>query len=58
MLKKGLSMMEDILDDVLGYSLDLEQRAVVLDESSHLLVIAGAGCGKTLTLVGKIRYLV
>ncbi len=51
-------MKEDILDDVLGYSLDLEQRAVVLDESSHLLVIAGAGCGKTLTLVGKIRYLV
>lgn len=51
-------MDKSIFDDVLGYSLDNEQKAVVIDDSPHLLVVAGAGSGKTLTIVGKIRYLI
>lgn len=41
-----------------GKSLDPQQRdAVVTDEYSNL-VIAGAGCGKTSVVVGKVKYLV
>lgn len=50
--------MKDLLDDVMGYSLDDEQRRVVYDNSKYTIVIAGAGSGKTLTIIGKIRYLV
>ncbi len=40
------------------YFLDEEQSKIVTDESQHLLVVAGAGSGKTLTILGKIKYLV
>lgn len=40
------------------YYLDKEQSQIVLDSSKHLLVVAGAGSGKTLTILGKIKYLV
>ena len=38
--------------------LDINQIEVVKDNSKHLLVVAGAGSGKTLTILGKIKYLV
>lgn len=41
-----------------GYELDNEQEKIVLDKSKNLLVVAGAGSGKSLTIVGKVRYLV
>lgn len=41
-----------------GYYLDNEQSAIVLDKSKYLLVVAGAGSGKTLTILGKINYLI
>ena len=41
-----------------GYSLDNEQMKIVLDDSKHLLVTAGAGSGKTFTILGKIYYLI
>jgi len=40
------------------YHLDNEQQSIVLDESKYLLVVAGAGSGKTLTILGKINYLI
>ena len=40
------------------YILDEQQTNIVLDESKHLLVVAGAGSGKTLTILGKIDYLI
>ncbi len=47
----------DLLDDIMGYALDEEQRKVVLGEEKYILVVAGAGSGKSLTIIGKIRYL-
>ncbi|GMQ64162.1 UvrD-helicase domain-containing protein [Vallitalea maricola] len=42
----------------MGNSLDSQQRqAIVVDEKSNL-VVAGAGSGKTLTISGKVKYLV
>ncbi len=39
-----------------GYVLDEEQRKPILENTKYQLIIAGAGTGKTLTLVGKIKY--
>jgi len=38
--------------------LDEEQRKVVLADEDYMLVIAGAGAGKTTTVAAKVRYLV
>ena len=43
---------------ICGYQLDNQQQDIVLDDSKYLLVVAGAGSGKTLTILGKIYYLV
>ena len=45
-------------DKICGYYLDSQQQEIVLDNSNHLLVVAGAGSGKTLTILGKINYLI
>lgn len=45
-------------DKICGYFLDKQQQEIVLDNSNHLLVVAGAGSGKTLTILGKINYLI
>ena len=48
----------DILDDVMGYSLDNYQRDVIRSNEEAILVLAGAGSGKSLTIIGKIIYLI
>ena len=45
-------------DRICGHVLDHQQQSVILSENKHLLVVAGAGSGKTLTIIGKIFYLV
>lgn len=49
---------EEILNNINGYSLDDNQRRIVTSKDKYLLVSAGAGSGKTLTIIGKIRYLI
>ena len=44
--------------EVSGYKLDNNQLDIIHDNSDSLLVIAGAGSGKTLTIVGKIKHLI
>lgn len=39
------------------YILDNEQQAIIENNDKYLLVVAGAGSGKTLTILGKIKYL-
>lgn len=41
-----------------GKRLDKNQRKVVFDDTERLLVVAGAGSGKTFTIAAKIKYLV
>ena len=40
------------------YYLDKTQEEIVKTEATYLLVTAGAGSGKTLTILGKIAYLI
>ena len=48
---------DEFFSDIEGNSLDNQQReAIVTDEYSNL-VIAGAGSGKTKTILGKVLYL-
>lgn len=48
------------LDDyvVLDKKFDMKQKEAVFTNEINTLVLSGAGCGKTLTIVGKIKYLV
>lgn len=48
---------DSIFDNVNGKSLDEEQRRAILCESRSNLTIAGAGAGKTLTICGKVKWL-
>jgi DNA helicase-4 len=57
-INKELIEAENLLDNINGYPLDLNQRKAVVTDEDNILVIAGAGSGKTLTIIGKIRYLI
>ncbi|MCM1290238.1 MAG: UvrD-helicase domain-containing protein [Corallococcus sp.] len=54
-IQKHLS--DKIFDDVNGLRLDEEQRRAILCDSQSNLTIAGAGAGKTLTICGKVKWL-
>ena len=50
---------DNIFNDVdKNIKLDEAQKNVVLDESDSLIVVAGAGTGKTTTITAKVKYLV
>ena len=40
------------------YKLDEKQEEIIRSENDYILVTAGAGSGKTLTILGKIKYLI
>ena len=45
-------------DDIEGKPLDDQQRTAVITDEYSNLIIAGAGSGKTLTILGKVKYLI
>ncbi len=49
---------DSIFNNVNGYKIDINQRKVILNRKENILVVAGAGSGKTLTILGKIKYLI
>ena len=57
-IKQELIDSDYILSNINGYSLDKEQRIAVITDECANLIVAGAGSGKSLTMVGKIRYLI
>ncbi len=48
---------KSFFDTVESYPLDINQRIAIVHEEDANLVVAGAGCGKTTTLIGKLAYL-
>ncbi|HIR49472.1 MAG TPA: UvrD-helicase domain-containing protein [Candidatus Faecimonas gallistercoris] len=40
-----------------NYTLDKRQEEIIKEDNNYILVTAGAGSGKTLTILGKIKYL-
>lgn len=54
---KEITRCDTLLSNIDGKSLDEQQRAVVVSDEDHSLVLAGAGSGKTLTIAGKVKYL-
>ncbi|MFA1710244.1 UvrD-helicase domain-containing protein [Peribacillus frigoritolerans] len=57
-VKQEMLDLKDYFSKIDGKSLDDQQReAIVIDEDATL-VVAGAGSGKTLTISGKVKYLV
>jgi DNA helicase IV len=57
-VEKALFEHRKYFNNIDGKSLDDQQRrAIVIDEDNNLIV-AGAGSGKTLTVSGKVKYLV
>ncbi len=49
---------DELLNDVNGRSLDEEQREAIVKDDITALTIAGAGSGKTLTICGKLKWLI
>jgi len=49
---------KDFLDTVESFKLDDQQRDCIIHEEDTMLIIAGAGTGKTSTIVGKVAYLI
>src|SRR5690606_31164936 len=45
-------------DNIEGKKLDEQQRTAIITDEYSNLIIAGAGSGKTLTILGKVQYLV
>lgn len=49
---------DSIFDNISGVVLDEDQRKAILCDERSNLVVAGAGSGKTLTICGKLKYLI
>ena len=45
-------------DNIEGKALDDQQRTALITDEYSNLIIAGAGSGKTLTIIGKVKYLI
>jgi DNA helicase-4 len=56
-IKETLEKHKELFDNIDGKSLDKQQRVAIVTDESHNLIIAGAGSGKTLTILGKVAYL-
>ncbi len=47
---------ENFFNNIEGSSLDIQQRTCIVKDEINSLVIAGAGSGKTKTIIGKVKY--
>lgn len=57
-VKNELSRCSQYFDTILAYPLDAQQREAIVSLEDNVLVISSAGSGKTMTTVGKVRYLI
>lgn len=56
-VKKELQQYDHYFDKVENRKLDIQQRTAIITNEDNNLIIAGAGSGKTTTIVGKVGYL-
>lgn len=53
-----LRIHKDLFNNIDGKSLDIQQRTAIVTDEDANLILAGAGSGKTLTISGKVKYLI
>lgn len=56
-IQKESKRCDEMLSNIDGKSLDAQQRTAVINDEDRILVLAGAGSGKTLTIAAKVKYL-
>lgn len=56
-VSKELSQYKLFFDNIENRNLDIQQRTAIVKDDDFNLVIAGAGSGKTTTIVGKAEYI-
>ena len=57
-VEKELKLNGSIFNNIENYSLNRSQREAIVHDEDNNLIIAGAGTGKTSTIVGKAIYLI
>lgn len=55
--RTNIELAYDVVGNVEGQKLDFQQMECIVKNPHNQLVIAGAGTGKTTTIIGKIKYL-
>lgn len=53
-----LARYASFFDNIEGRKLDQQQRTAIITDEDNNIVIAGAGSGKTTTIVGKVAYII
>ena len=56
-IQKELRSNHKFFDNICGYPLDINQRRAIIIDNDKNLIVAGAESGKSLTMIGKIHYL-
>jgi DNA helicase-4 len=57
-IQDELQTYHNFFSNIEGRTLDLQQRTAIISDEDNNLVIAGAGSGKTTTIVGKVKYII
>lgn len=55
-IKEELKNYNNFFDNIEGRKLDIQQRTSIVVDEDNNIVVAGAGSGKTTTIVGKVNY--
>ena len=56
-IQNELQKYDAFFSNIDGKSLDKQQREAVINDEDRILLLAGAGSGKTLTIAAKVKYL-
>lgn len=57
-VEEELKRYSSFFDNIEGRKLDKQQRTAIVTDEDNNIVIAGAGSGKTTTIVGKVNYVI
>ncbi len=57
-IKRELINQKEYFDNLFEYKIDNDQRKAILTDEDNTLIVAGAGSGKTTTIIGKTKFLI